>query len=371
MAKLFNRVKVNTATTGTGTMTLGAAAASNFFTAAEAGVANNDVVAYVIEDGTDVEVGIGTYTSAGTTLSRTTVRLSKIAGVSGTTKLSLSGAAIVFLSPHKEDLGPLSEANSWAAAQTHINASGVKILDTDASNTTGIVGGSNLTADRTLTITTGDANRTITLNGDTTLSGTNTGDGAASTEAYVTIGNTAGLSAERALTAGQGITITDAGANNTVTVETVNGSVLQTLQATYTTNAALATTIPFDDTTPQSTEGVQILSQAITPADNTNKVLCRVSVWGCTDFSTSFSIIAALFRGTTCINVAAQTNPNADSPACVQFEFLDSPASASAQTYTVRVGAETGSAIRLNGTTGARRFGGTSACTLTVEEIKA
>lgn len=229
-----------------------------------------------------------------------------------------------------------------------------------------------LTADITLT-----ADAVTLLQYDSTstrwraVGGSGSGGGASTTEAYVTIGNTAGLSAERALTAGQGITITDAGANNTVTVETVNGSVLQTLQSTYTTNAALATTIPFDDTIPQSTEGVQILSQAITPADNTNKVLCRVSVWGCTDFSTSFSIIAALFRGTTCINVAAQTNPGADSPSCVQFEFLDSPASASAQTYTVRVGAETGSAIRLNGTTGARRFGGTSACTLTVEEIKA
>lgn len=44
------------------------------------------------------------------------------------------------------------------------------------------------------------------------------GSGAATTEAFVTIGNTAGLSAERALTAGAGITITDGGANTTVTV---------------------------------------------------------------------------------------------------------------------------------------------------------
>lgn len=42
--------------------------------------------------------------------------------------------------------------------------------------------------------------------------------GAATTEAYVTIGNSSGLSAERALTAGTGITLTDGGANSTVTV---------------------------------------------------------------------------------------------------------------------------------------------------------
>lgn len=51
-----------------------------------------------------------------------------------------------------------------------------------------IAPGSALTVDRTLTITTGDADRTVTLNGDTTLSGTNTGDVTlAGTPDYVTI----------------------------------------------------------------------------------------------------------------------------------------------------------------------------------------
>lgn len=53
---------------------------------------------------------------------------------------------------------------------------GLKIYDTDATHKLSIVPGSNLTANRTLTLTTGDAARTITLNGDTTLSGTNSGD---------------------------------------------------------------------------------------------------------------------------------------------------------------------------------------------------
>jgi hypothetical protein len=70
----------------------------------------------------------------------------------------------------------LNNANTWDAQQIFLNVAGIRILDTDASNTTKITGGSNLTADRTLTITTGDADRTITLSGDTTLSGTNTGD---------------------------------------------------------------------------------------------------------------------------------------------------------------------------------------------------
>src|SRR5262245_33617092 len=104
MPKLFNRAKVNTATTGTGTITLGVAFSNAFCTFAEAGVANADKVTYVIEDGNDFEIGIGTYTSAGTTLSRDTVRLSKIAGTAGTSKISLSGTAVAYLSPSKEDL---------------------------------------------------------------------------------------------------------------------------------------------------------------------------------------------------------------------------------------------------------------------------
>lgn len=67
-------------------------------------------------------------------------------------------------------------AGTFSTAQTFINSSGIKINDTDASNTLGLVVGSNLTGNRTLTIAPGDANRTITLSGDTTLSGTNTGD---------------------------------------------------------------------------------------------------------------------------------------------------------------------------------------------------
>lgn len=58
---------------------------------------------------------------------------------------------------------------------------GLHILDTNATHDLILAPGSDLTADRTLTITTGDASRTLTLGGNATLnggthSGTNTGD---------------------------------------------------------------------------------------------------------------------------------------------------------------------------------------------------
>lgn len=93
--KYLNRAWMGTATTGTGTITLGSAKAG-YLTFAEAGLANADTVAYLLKEGNDFELGIGTYTSAGTTLSRDTVIVSKISGTAGTSKMVLAGAAEVF-----------------------------------------------------------------------------------------------------------------------------------------------------------------------------------------------------------------------------------------------------------------------------------
>tara|TARA_R110000824_G_scaffold146565_1_gene315392 strand:- start:1420 stop:2367 length:948 start_codon:yes stop_codon:yes gene_type:complete len=102
MVTLVNRAKVSTATTGTGAITLGSAS-SGYQTFADAGVVNNNVVRYVIEDGTDFEIGSGTYTATGTTLSRTLDESSTGA------LLNLTGAAVVYVSATAADLAPVLE----------------------------------------------------------------------------------------------------------------------------------------------------------------------------------------------------------------------------------------------------------------------
>ena len=102
MAKLYNLARVTTATTGTGTMTLGAAVAG-YLTFANAGVQNGDVVAYAIKDGSNSEIGRGAYASAGPTLARDLIYRSSNAGAA----ISLSGAAEVFITPAAEDLRDL------------------------------------------------------------------------------------------------------------------------------------------------------------------------------------------------------------------------------------------------------------------------
>lgn len=103
-SSFLNRAKMSVSgTPGTGSVTLNAAV-SGFATFAEAGAADATKYTYVIEDGNDFEIGQGTYTSSGTLFSRDTVYLSKISGVSGTTKLTLTGSATVAITVGKEDL---------------------------------------------------------------------------------------------------------------------------------------------------------------------------------------------------------------------------------------------------------------------------
>jgi len=74
-----DRVKETTTTTGTGTVTL-AGAATGFQSFSAVGNANSTYYTIVAQTGTEWEVGIGTYTSSGTTLSRTTVLSSSNSG---------------------------------------------------------------------------------------------------------------------------------------------------------------------------------------------------------------------------------------------------------------------------------------------------
>lgn len=148
----------------------------------------------------------------------------------------------------------------------------------------------------------------------------------------------------------------------------VSGLVLQRLAAApYTANTALSTNIPIDDSTPISTEGTQILSQAITPKSATSKI--NIKSTGTLVVSTGAGIVcAALFRGTTCIKSQPLYCAGANSPVPWNIDVYDEPGSTSEQTYSIRVGANSVS-VFCNGTSSGRLFGGVANCTLGLVEF--
>jgi hypothetical protein len=97
MARVYkDRVAFNTPTTGTGSISVGTVLSAGFILPADGGgIATGDKVYLLIQDGDNFEISDCTFTDASPdTFSRDTVLISKIAGVVGTTKITLSGSAV-------------------------------------------------------------------------------------------------------------------------------------------------------------------------------------------------------------------------------------------------------------------------------------
>jgi len=134
---LLNRVKVSTATTGTGTVTLGSAV-SPYQSYSAGGAIDQMTYTNLYEDGTAWELSTGKYTSSGTTMARTL-----IASSTGSL-LNLSGSATVACVAMQTDHGavdwcvPLSIPDlvyCWDSAGLKLNASSGFILPTMANLT--------------------------------------------------------------------------------------------------------------------------------------------------------------------------------------------------------------------------------------------
>jgi len=104
MALFGDRIKVTCSTSGTGsTLTLGSAV-SGFQTLSEGGLSNGDSVRYVIEDGSNFEIGLATYAtgSPDTLTGRSDANVS--ASSSSNNRITLSGSSTLFIAPTAADL---------------------------------------------------------------------------------------------------------------------------------------------------------------------------------------------------------------------------------------------------------------------------
>lgn len=169
--------------------------------------------------------------------------------------------------------------------------------------------------------------------------------------------------------AGKGSALTTAEMDANLTNLNAADKVVDRAYVEYTTNADLTTVIPLDDTIPQNTEGTQILSVSFTPKSATNRLRLRFQGQG--SASAGLNIQTALFSSASANALRATSSVVQASgytvPLVLEMEYV--PGVTTAITFSVRVGSNTGGAIRLNGSGVTRYFGGSSAASLVIEEI--
>jgi cytoskeletal protein CcmA (bactofilin family) len=181
---ISDRVKETTTTTGTGTYTLGGAVTG--FETFTTNLSNSDTTYYCCTDNTDFEVGLGTFTSSGTTLARTAILASSnsnnaVSWSSGTRTVfcTLPAAKTVFLdaSGNTSVSGSVT-ATSFVIGSADINENDLESIDgitagTVAASKAAIVDtNKDITGFRNITLTGELDAGSLDVSGDADIDGT-------------------------------------------------------------------------------------------------------------------------------------------------------------------------------------------------------
>lgn len=157
--------------------------------------------------------------------------------------------------------------------------------------------------------------------------------------------------------------------NSGATAPVWGGGVVQRVYAESTTYSTLTTTIPYDDTIPQITEGTELLTASITPKSATNRIRIRFQAWG--TLSNGQNSIAALFVDATAnaLDAMVLRGVAGGDPKLWFIEYEESAGSTSARTYRIRLGPGAAASLYINGDSSSRLMGGVARSTLIVEEV--
>jgi hypothetical protein len=146
------------------------------------------------------------------------------------------------------------------------------------------------------------------------------------------------------------------------------GDVLQTKTRIDKTVTTGTTTIPFDDTIPQSTEGVEVVNATgVSPQDTVNAAELEISAN--VAYSVAANLTLSVFSDATPNALASSFGyvPAADAPLDMYLKHIKSIESGS---FSWRIGGSTAGTLTVNGVAGARKLGATLATTAFLREIQ-
>tara|TARA_A100001035_G_scaffold71748_1_gene54994 strand:+ start:4468 stop:4980 length:513 start_codon:yes stop_codon:yes gene_type:complete len=155
----------------------------------------------------------------------------------------------------------------------------------------------------------------------------------------------------------------------------VGGKVLQVKRTESSSTISSSSTIPYDDTDPTSSEGVEILSLSFTPISATADLHLFFTIFANENANVGDRIALPVFKGTTLIGVGYQNATYGSSSTnwiVNNFSIKHSPASTSAATYSVRGGVNAGTFESLGSMTYMEnaKYGANIVNSMTIMEIE-
>lgn len=157
------------------------------------------------------------------------------------------------------------------------------------------------------------------------------------------------------------------------TSNALSGSVIQHVYNSVATVITTTTQIPNDDSIPQNNEGVEVVTQAITPSNSSNRLLIRATVPY--DAPTTGSVeVLALFQDTTANALACSSNNvngTAGPGTTMTLQHEMAAGTTSSTTFKIRIGSSDTNTLTVNGEGSARKYGGVLTASISIMEIKA
>jgi hypothetical protein len=171
-------------------------------------------------------------------------------------------------------------------------------------------------------------------------------------------------------TSGQVLQTNGAAANPSWVATPSGGKIIQVVNTQDGAVASGSTTLSYDDTIPQNTEGNEFMTLTVTPTNSSNKL--KIDVVASVTCSTNNQMTAALFQDSTAGALAAINfyNPTNDQSGISNFSHYMTAGTTSATTFKLRVGSNTSGTVTFNGQSGSRKLGGVCASSITITEIE-